>query len=114
MKKITKYGKPVLIASDTKPASHFVSKIGARLNIKVHVPKESLKKEEKRIIGKGIVDPHMRDSFAAAVKAYRRYENRLRQIECMEVGEKDMLKMMVISGKRVADCCRMHKNKPNI
>jgi predicted RNase H-like nuclease (RuvC/YqgF family) len=103
IKIISKVGIPVLIASDTSPPSSFVQKLAARLNAKVFSPKQSLTKLEKREIGKGIDDPHMRDSYAAAVKAYRRYANRLRQIEAMDVADKDELKRMIIVGKRIGD-----------
>lgn len=100
---VSRIGIPVLIASDTRPASSFVQKMAARLNAKVYSPKQSLTKAEKREIAKGMDDPHIRDSYAAAVKAYRRYANRLRQIEAMDVTEKDELKRMVIVGKRIGD-----------
>lgn len=77
--------------------------MAARLNARVFSPKESLTKLEKRDIGKEIDDVHMRDSYAAAVKAYRRYQNRLRQIEHMNVQNKEELKKMIIIGKRIGD-----------
>jgi predicted RNase H-like nuclease (RuvC/YqgF family) len=98
---VSRVGIPVLIASDTSPPSSFVQKMAARLNAKVFSPKESLTKLEKRNIAKGIDDPHIRDSYAAAVKAYRRYQNRLRQIEHMDVSNKEELKRMIILGKRI-------------
>ena len=100
---IMKTGKPVIIASDTSPPSHFVQKIAARFNIRVFHPKESMTQAEKKIIGRGIVNPHIRDSYAAAVKAYRRYANRLRQIENMDAQNKEELKRMAIVGKRISD-----------
>lgn len=102
VKKISEFGIPVLIASDTSPPSHFVSKIAARLNIRVFHPRESLTKIEKREIGKGIEDVHIRDSYAAAVKAYRRYQNRLRQIDGMDVADKEELKRKAICGQKIS------------
>jgi predicted RNase H-like nuclease (RuvC/YqgF family) len=96
-------GIPVLIASDTSPPSHFVQKIAARLNVKVSAPKESMTKLEKRNIGRDIEDVHIRDAYAAAVKAFRRFANRLRQIDAMHVDKKDELKKMVITGERIAE-----------
>jgi predicted RNase H-like nuclease (RuvC/YqgF family) len=73
---------------------------------------------EKRLIGKGIEDVHIRDSYAAAVKAFRRYQNRLRQIDAMGLEEKDELKKMVIAGEKIggklADCCNSHKNEAKV
>ena len=118
MREISKIGIPVLIASDTAPPSHFVQKIAARLNVKVFSPKESLTRLEKRGIGREIEDVHIRDAYAAAVKAYRRYQNRLRQIDKMDVGDKDELKKMVIIGQRIAEklenSVSLHKKKGNI
>ncbi len=100
---ITETGKPVIIASDTSPPSHFVQKIAARFSIRVFHPRESMTQQEKKSIGKGIVNPHIRDSYAAAIKAYRNYANRLRQIEKMDVQNKEELKKMAVMGKRVSD-----------
>jgi predicted RNase H-like nuclease (RuvC/YqgF family) len=93
-------GIPLLIASDTRPPSHFVQKTAARLNIRVFHPKESMSREEKRIIGREIADPHIRDAYAAAVKAFRHYQNRLRQIEASDHPDKEELKRRVLTGRR--------------
>jgi uncharacterized protein len=107
-----------LIASDTSPPSHFVVKIAARFNVRVFSPKESMSRIEKRTIGKGIDDVHIRDSYAAAIKAYRRYQNRLRQIEAMEIQGKDELKKMVIVGERISERLgngyNSHKNEAKV
>ncbi len=95
---ISSVGTPSLIASDTSPPSHFVQKVAARYQLKLFNPRKSLSKEQKRMMGRDIVDPHIRDAYAAAVKAYRRYADRLRQIDRMDVPDRDMLKHMVISG----------------
>jgi hypothetical protein len=100
---ISGVGVPVLVAADTSPPSSFVEKIAARLNVRVYHPKESMKKAEKKEIGALIDDVHIRDSYAAAVKAYRKYQNRLRQIEAMKAGDKEELKKMVIIGQRIGD-----------
>ncbi|MEW6723059.1 MAG: DUF460 domain-containing protein [Candidatus Micrarchaeota archaeon] len=100
---VSRYGIPVLVAADTHPPSHFVQKIAARLNVRVFSPKESMTKLEKKTIGALIEDVHIRDSYAAAVKAYRKYANRLRQIDSMDVSGKEELKRMVIRGERIAE-----------
>lgn len=92
----------MLVASDTRPPSSFVEKIAARFSVRVFSPRESMTKLEKRSIGKGIDDVHVRDAYAAAVKAYRHYQNRLRQIDSMGLERADELKKMVITGKRIA------------
>lgn len=105
VKIISDCGTPVLVAADTHPPSHFVRKIAARLNVRAFSPNESMSKLEKRQIGAHIDDVHIRDAYAAAVKAYRKYQNRLRQIDRMglPISEQEELKMMVICGQRIGD-----------
>ena len=105
VKIISDAGIPVLVAADTRPPSHFVSKIAARLNVRVFSPQESMSKLEKRQMGSHIDDVHTRDAYAAAVKAFRHHRNRLRQIDAMQVGPemREELKKMVICGQRLAD-----------
>ncbi len=100
---ISAAGIPVLIASDTSPPSHFVQKIASRLNVRVCSPRESMSRLEKRRIGAEIGDPHVRDAYAAAVKAYRRFQNRLRQIDADGIGGKEERKRMALTGRRVSD-----------
>ena len=100
---ISSVGIPVLVASDTSPPSHFVQKVAARLNVRVFAPPQSMARVEKRQISSGLDDPHVRDSYAAAVKAYRKYQNRLRQIDSMSVPAAEELKKMVIMGERIAE-----------
>lgn len=100
---ISSVGIPVLVASDTSPPSHFVQKVAARLNVRVFAPPQSMAKVEKRHIGRHIDDVHTRDAYAAAVKAYRKYQNRLRQIDSMSLPTADELKKMVIVGERIAE-----------
>ena len=96
---VSKVGIPSLVASDVKPPPSFVQKIAARFNAKLFYPPRNLTQEEKREMGHFIEDHHIRDAYAAALKAYRNYENRLRQIEHMEtVLDKDLLKHMVMQG----------------
>ncbi len=103
VKVISSVGIPVLVASDTSPPSHFVQKVAARLNVRVFAPPQSMARVEKRQISRGLDDPHVRDSYAAAVKAYRKYQNRLRQIDSMRPPDADELKKMVIIGERIAE-----------
>ncbi len=102
---VSKIGIPVLVAADTRPPSSFVEKIAARLNVRVFSPSESMTKLEKRQIGARIEDVHIRDAYAAAVKAFRKYQNRLRQIDASVASpsEREELKRMVIRGERIAE-----------
>ena len=103
LEEIRKIGVPVLIAADTCPPPHFVKKMAAMLNVKLLYPKESMKREEKKELGKRIKNEHIRDSYAAAIKAYRKYANRLRQIEKMGREDREELKRMVIEGRRIGE-----------
>ena len=111
---LSEVGVPVLVASDTSPPSHFVQKVAARLNVRVFRPQESMSRTEKRELGKDLEDPHIRDAYAAAVKAYRRYQNRLRQIDAMaglSSTDREELKKMVITGQRIAETLKERKNR---
>ena len=106
VKIISAVGIPAIIASDVHPSPRFVDKVAARFNVKVHSPGKNLTKLEKREIGAALFDQHIRDAYAAAVKAYRKYANRLRQIEYSDLADKDKLKYLVITGQPIN---RIHK-----
>ncbi len=103
VKIISDVGTPSVIATDVNPPPRFVNKIAARFNAPLFVPQRVISVEEKKEIGRGIVDSHVRDAYAAAVKAYRHYANRLRQIDNMNVGrnEKEEMKHLLIRGKAI-------------
>lgn len=98
---INYFGTPSVIASDVSPPAKFASKIAARFNTRLFHPRKSMTVEEKRHIGKDILDPHIRDAYAAAVKAFRKYANRLRQIEKTDKKNKDELKHLLIQGTAI-------------
>ena len=111
VKKISLVGIPSIIASDVSPPAHFVSKVAARFNARLFHPRKSLSMEEKRHIAKDIMEPHIRDAYAAAVKAYRKYANRLRQIEMMQRLDKDALKHQLIQGKAIGKLIKRKTKK---
>jgi len=100
VKIISDFGTPSLVATDVRPPPKFVQKIAARFSSPLFVPQKSILVEEKKKIGKGIVDPHIRDAYSAAVKAFRHYANRLRQVDKMDEGKakKEKLKHLLIRG----------------
>ncbi len=108
---ITKTGIPSLIASDIALPSGFVRKVAARFNVKVHSPKKNMSAEEKREIGENIINPHMRDAYAAAIKAYNTYANRLRQVDKLDGEDKLKLKHLLIQGETLSKMVR--GEKPN-
>lgn len=104
VKIISRVGIPSLVASDVAPVPYFVSKVAARFNVKVFNPKKSMTHVEKRKIGENIMNPHIRDAYAAAIKAYNNYANRLRQIDKLETKmDKIKLKHMIIQGHALAN-----------
>ncbi len=99
---ISHLGKPSLIATDVCPAPDFVQKVAARFHARLHIPERSMLVEKKKEIGKEIQNPHVRDALAAAVKAYRHYENTLRRIEHSDTAfDKELLKHLFIQGYSV-------------
>ena len=88
---IRQHGVPILLATDVTPAPDFVKKLASMLNIPLYEPPAPLSVEEKRSIFEAymtrypslqrIADSHVRDALAAAIKAYRIHEGKLRQVE---------------------------------
>lgn len=110
---IRRVGIPSLIACDVRKPPSFVSKIAARFNAPLSSPFKDLTAEEKRAIGQDIMDVHMRDAYVAAVKAYHRHANRLRQIESMSIPQdKDKLKHLVLQGHTLTKLLKGQKQTP--
>ncbi len=112
---IVKLGVPSMVASDVSPAPSFVLKIAARFNVRCFEPGRVMHEKEKSEIAGETENLHERDALAAAVKCYREYANRLRQIELLETGlDKDMLKHLVIQGYplRSAELMLERKTEP--
>jgi len=80
-------GHPILFAVDVAHVPSSVEKLAARFNAPVFVPPRDLSKEEKAQLAPFLKDHHLRDAYAAAVKAYRRYANRFRSLERKLSGE---------------------------
>ncbi|ARM75972.1 DUF460 domain-containing protein [Acidianus manzaensis] len=84
---ISEKGLPVIIATDVNPVPDAVKKIASQLKTKIFIPDKSLSVDEKQELVNefsnrfqlNITDPHIRDSLAAALKAYRELEKKLRQ-----------------------------------
>jgi uncharacterized protein len=101
---ISSLGKPSIIATDVSPAPDFVLRIASRFHVRLFVPDRSLLVEEKKKIGREIQNPHIRDAYAAAVKAYRNQESTLRRIEKSDtVLHKGLIKHLVLQGHSAAE-----------
>jgi len=114
IKKISKHGKAILIASDVVPVPDFVKKIASTLNSTLFSPEKSLESYEKQtIVDKylkyhkiEIKDHHSRDALAAAIKAYQHYKSKFDQIEALIKKNKlkipsDEIKLLLIKGKSI-------------
>ena len=86
---VTKFGNPVVIASDVRRAPLVVEKIASTLDCAVYTPPRDLSVEEKRrIVQENVVNfkdvvknSHQRDAVAAVLKAYFNFKNKFMQLE---------------------------------
>lgn len=109
---IAKNGIPSIIASDVNPAPSFVLKIAARFNVRTFTPFRVITDMEKRETAQGVESVHERDALCAAIKCFRMYANRLRQIELLETRlDKDRLKHLVIEGFSLTNAMLVLENK---
>lgn len=81
--RIMETGTPSIIATDRKVPGEAVRKINAAFSSRLFIPSKDISTMEKRDLARrvGIKNPHERDAYAAAVKAYRSYANKLNQAE---------------------------------
>lgn len=112
VEEVAKFGIPSLVASDVNPAPSFVLKIAARFNVRCFTPERVMHEKEKGEIAGETHNLHERDALAAAVKCYRDYANRLRQIELLETKlDRDMLKHLVMQGFTLRNAMLMLERK---
>jgi len=123
IEEIIKYGKPIVVASDVYPPPGAVKKIASMLNAKLYTPdrvltvsfKNELVSEFLRESENAPENSHERDALAAALRAYRHYEKKLRQVERkveeagLKAGETLAVKGLVIMGKPVSEAIRSLK-----
>ncbi|MGC8567889.1 MAG: DUF460 domain-containing protein [Candidatus Micrarchaeia archaeon] len=98
---IRNVGTPSIIAYDRSKTTEIVRKVAASFNARIFIPDSNLSIEEKRTIANkvGIKNPHERDAYASAIKAYNSIANKLNQSDHMaKVYNKnsDYVKAMVI------------------
>ncbi|MDI9614246.1 MAG: DUF460 domain-containing protein [Methanothermobacter sp.] len=123
IEEIIKHGKPIIVASDVYPPPGAVKRIASMLNAKLYTPekvltvsfKNELVSEFLRESENSPENSHERDALAAALRAYRHYEKKLRQIERkveeagLTAGETLEVKGLVIMGKPAAEAIRSLK-----
>jgi len=104
---IAQLGIPLLVACDVKKAPNFVRTVSRRFNVKTFSPSRNLSQEEKQIMAKDVFNPHIRDAYAAALKAYRRYSNRFRRIDAIYPEKSEEYKRMVLEGKPIGKIAKL-------
>ena len=97
---IMQFGKPIIIATDVSIVPHFVEKLSAIFNAKLVKPPKDIPVSRKEEIE--LKDPHLRDAMAAALYAYRHYENVFRSIDSklMSEEEKELMKENIVFGRK--------------
>ncbi len=99
---IRETGIPALISTDKHRQGSFVKKLGAVFNVSVFYPDKDMNVREKREMTKttNITNPHERDAFASAVKAFNEYKDKLAQAESIArktgSSDTDRIKALVI------------------
>ena len=113
---VKKHGVPVLIATDVNPAPETVKKLAASLGVPLYIPPTSLTVDEKQELVSTYItqhrlsrlNTHERDALAAAIRAYREYMGKFRQIEAnaskypAEISIEN-LKASVVKGASIAE-----------
>ncbi|HIH23336.1 TPA: DUF460 domain-containing protein [Candidatus Micrarchaeota archaeon] len=95
---ISEIGTPHVIATDVNPAPELVRKISRIFHARIYTPIRNMSRESKMIIGKDILNPHIRDAYAAAIKAYRKYKNRFKRIETVYPERAEQYKELILKG----------------
>ena len=86
---ISRLGIAIIIATDKSPVPDVVKKLAATLNAQLYVPPHSLSTAEKELIVKDYIkrygitirNSHERDALAAALKAYKSFEQKMNKLQ---------------------------------
>ncbi len=104
--RVRAFGKPSIIACDVRPVPDFVLRLAASFNARIFSPeKGEMREEEKKMLAAAshekFATSHERDAYSAAIKAYRAFANRLRQIDLLsdfDERDREELKHLVLNG----------------
>jgi predicted RNase H-like nuclease (RuvC/YqgF family) len=98
IKVISKFGRPIIIASDVNPPPKAIEKISSSLGSKTFFPKVSMAIMEKRRLVEDyddeIKNAHEKDALSAGLRAFRNYHGLLLKIE-ETLGHKEMFDEVV-------------------
>ena len=131
IKHIIGYGKTILVATDVYPPPKMVKKLATTLNSKIYSPNKTFTVSSKtelvdsylnEISSKNWPDnAHERDALAAAIKTYKHYEKKIKQIEKrtekmgLSTEEVEEVKIMVIKGLPISKAInQIFKNQESI
>lgn len=85
---IARFGMPVMMAADRRPAPAAVEKLAAIFSARLVVPGENLSKKEKNLLARGFLrereekpDQHERDALASALHAYNTIRPTMRRVD---------------------------------
>lgn len=85
IKHISKFGKPVIIASDVNPLPKSIDKLASSLGSKAFYPKTSMSNAEKSKLVEDyreeIKDSHQKAALAAGLRAFKNYHELFLKIE---------------------------------
>lgn len=115
--KIREIGVPSVIAIDKKNPSAMAKKLNSIFNSRLVMPEKDISMKEKRRMSKdaGISNPHERDAYSAALKAYHAMANKLNQAEhisrVMNVNDTDSIKAKVFNKYSISEA--IHGKKAN-
>ena len=86
---IARFGMPVMMAADRRPAPAAVEKLAAIFSARLVVPEENLSRKEKNILARGFLEDrwpekpnqHERDALASALHAYNTIKPTMRRVD---------------------------------
>jgi predicted RNase H-like nuclease (RuvC/YqgF family) len=118
-KYITKFGNPVIIASDVNPPPESVKKIAKALGCKLFYPEVSLSNAEKNeIVKKYEIGGHQKDALAAGIKAFKSHHELFLKIkdvatklELEDIFDEIVIKLIKEKADNIADAIEKIKRK---
>jgi len=119
VRRINDFGTPALIATDVSIPPDLVVKLASDYNVRIFSPPQNLPVKEKLELARKFdyENEHELDAIAAARRAYRAYENKLRLIDRVlaekgEAQKADAVKQLVIGGLSVHRALLFLEPKP--
>ena len=123
LNRITRIGKPLLIAGDRNPLSKSVEKLASILSCKAFYPKKSLSLKEKNELTQNFIeiieDDHEKDALASALyafkfhlKVFKRIESVLSSLGLERFYERIIESVMLGKSKNISDAINKLMVKP--